>query len=83
MADGRAIMGKAVTGFFVLVTAIAMPVMCSQGVRESREARDSCVERGVDYFRSMGVSALDGGRKPRDVAEDRCSRSLAAFGSPG
>jgi len=75
-------MGKAVNGVFVLVTAIAMPVMCSQGIRETREARDSCVQRGVDYFRSMGVSAPDGARKPRDVAEDRCSRSLAAFGQP-
>jgi len=75
-------MGKAVNGVFVLVTAIAMPVMCSQGIRETREARDSCVQRGVDYFRSMGVSAPDRDQRLRDAAEDRCSRSLVAFGQP-
>jgi len=64
-------MGKAVNG-----------VMCSQGVRETREARDSCVQRGVDYFRSMGVSAPDGARKPRDVAEDRCSRTWRRSAPP-
>ncbi|WP_164155282.1 hypothetical protein [Sandarakinorhabdus rubra] len=46
-----------------------------------------CVQRGVEYFKEIGSyptlrAPPEAGRAAETVAEERCKRSLSAFGSP-
>ena len=43
---------------------------------------NACVDRGVAYFRDAGMSILSDGKTARQGAEERCSRSVGAFGPP-
>jgi outer membrane protein assembly factor BamE (lipoprotein component of BamABCDE complex) len=68
------------------MTRAALAAICLAALSACSQARmnayNACVERGVAYFREAGMAVLSDGKTAQQGAEERCDRTVGAFG-PG
>lgn len=60
----------------IAIAALCLTAACSQA---RLNELDACIDRGRDYFASVGAATLDTGKTARETAEERCMRSTSAF----